>query len=350
MSDQIKNNDLFKELLRYKSNKMTDQEQYQFERGLERDPFLAEALDGFEAFKSIEIEKDLATLDIIKGKKRFRWQISRTFVYSVAAGVSILLIVFVFFRFRENLQMTKHKNQPEKEAVPLIDSTLFAQAADSLETEAVDSGVIMLAKNSEIVTKNPQISMQSESQASKQSSTVMPVKRDTQRTSKQPALVPTVVMSTMKADEDKAVENALNLTLQQEPAQGTSIDEKPLADSHSSSSENTRIGAASPGYRKGVNAQAQPLGGFDLFKQYLDKEMVYPASEGRTTRQTVKVRFTVTTSGQLKNFSIDKSAGNPDFDKEAIRLLQNGPKWAPAVKDGIPVETETEFRMVIKPQ
>jgi TonB family protein len=346
MSDHLKNNEHFSELIRYRNNKMTDQEQYQFERVLERDPFLAEALEGFEEFKSVDFEKDLNSLDLITGKKRFNIRIGKSFLYTAAASVALLLVVFLFFQHREANQLARSKPTIDKESLPIIDSALIIQPTDSVVT--IDSAAIMLAQASE---SKPIVQPIAKEAANRKSLTEqLASKTDTPRTARKPAGMPAVVLSTLKtSDEDETTPGQVaDSGTDQSPV--NDVNEGQISEESSNYQVSQNKGIPESLIRKGVNAQPQPLGGFELFKQYVDKELVYPASEDRGSRQTIKVRFSVSTTGQLKNFSIDKSPENADFSREAIRLLQNGPKWAPAVKDGIPVESQTEYRIIFRPE
>ena len=49
----------------------------------------------------------------------------------------------------------------------------------------------------------------------------------------------------------------------------------------------------------------------------------------------VVVEFEVSPSGELTNFRIAKSQGEV-LDQEAIRLIKEGPKWSPALRNDVP--------------
>jgi TonB family protein len=56
---------------------------------------------------------------------------------------------------------------------------------------------------------------------------------------------------------------------------------------------------------------------------------------------TVRVDFTISKTGNPINIKVDKSPSE-EFTKEAIRIIDSGPRWSPKIKDGIPVEGEIE--------
>ncbi|MBN2807100.1 MAG: TonB family protein [Prolixibacteraceae bacterium] len=350
MSDYLKNNEHFGELIRYRNNKMTDQERYQFERVLERDPFLAEALEGFEAFKSADIEKDLNAIDLISGKKRIHLRFGRNFLYVAAASVALLVVGLLFFQQRAANQLARSQSKPVETSIPLIDSALMVRQADTIGL--TDSVSDMFAQKAESLTKDQSIDQTAlkETTNKKRLTEQLASKADTPRSVKKPTAMPRVVMSSLTVDNIGETTPGLVETQSNESVQPAAFTEKQVDEEKEISQTPENGSMPETLYRKGVNAQAQPLGGFDLFKQYIEREQVYPESVDGGSRETLKVSFTVTTTGQLKNFNIEKAPGNADFSNEAIRLLQNGPKWAPAVKDGIPVESQTTYRIVFRPE
>ncbi len=100
--------------------------------------------------------------------------------------------------------------------------------------------------------------------------------------------------------------------------------------------------------RPGVNAEPEPLGGSSLFKSYLDNNARYPESADSKRKEIVKIRFRVSKTGDPSNFFIERSPGDA-FSQEAIRLIKNGPKWSPQIKDGLPVDGEVSVRITFKP-
>lgn len=65
------------------------------------------------------------------------------------------------------------------------------------------------------------------------------------------------------------------------------------------------------------------------FREYIAEERFYPPFEElfKITGR-VMIQFAIDTSGNVCNPKIVKNA-NPNFDKEALRILKNSPKWKP---------------------
>jgi membrane associated rhomboid family serine protease/antitoxin component YwqK of YwqJK toxin-antitoxin module len=73
-----------------------------------------------------------------------------------------------------------------------------------------------------------------------------------------------------------------------------------------------------------------PVNGYQAFERYLRNE----TSRNQVTGSgTAKISFRVTAEGELVDFEVEKSV-NREVDKEAIRILQQGPKWKPALLHG----------------
>ena len=84
-----------------------------------------------------------------------------------------------------------------------------------------------------------------------------------------------------------------------------------------------------PGEEELVTLAPKPVNGFVDFFNYLAKNKVYPkGAKDKGIEREVEVRFYIDENGRPTNLKIT----NPDiygFDKEAIRLLENGPNWQP---------------------
>jgi len=90
---------------------------------------------------------------------------------------------------------------------------------------------------------------------------------------------------------------------------------------------------------------ASPEGGRRAFKQYLEKNLLYPQQaienkvEGRVT-----IQFTVESTGLLSGFSVLKGIGY-GCDEEVIRLVRQGPKWFPTKRSNEAVRDRVKVRM-----
>ena len=70
-----------------------------------------------------------------------------------------------------------------------------------------------------------------------------------------------------------------------------------------------------------------PIGGIDAFKEYIKANKKYPVvAKADNIQGTVFLVFTLETDGSVKKVEVTKSL-HPAYDAEAIRLIQEGPKW-----------------------
>lgn len=88
-----------------------------------------------------------------------------------------------------------------------------------------------------------------------------------------------------------------------------------------------------------VEEQPMPQGGMDGWNQYLAKNIKYPAEARENGIEgTVIVMFEIHEDGSVNNVEILRGIGE-SADQEAIRVVQNAPKWEPGKQRGRQVKT-----------
>ena len=93
----------------------------------------------------------------------------------------------------------------------------------------------------------------------------------------------------------------------------------------------------------------KPAGGNGSFKDYVRDNLRYPPSGlQQKIKGTVKLKFTVKQNGQISGMEVVKSLGE-DFDKEAMRLVNEGPDWEPAMENDSSVEKEVTVKIRFRP-
>ncbi|MBC6699970.1 TonB family protein [Hymenobacter sp. BT190] len=77
---------------------------------------------------------------------------------------------------------------------------------------------------------------------------------------------------------------------------------------------------------------ATPAGGYPALRKYLRDSLDYPQKAlDERLEGTVRLQFVVGVDGKLSDFKVVRKV-SPECDEEAIRLLQEGPAWFPAVQ------------------
>ena len=95
-----------------------------------------------------------------------------------------------------------------------------------------------------------------------------------------------------------------------------------------------------------VDVEPVPLGGFASLYQYIEKNLKYPkVAKENNVQGKVRIEFVVEKDGSLSNIRVIESL-TPETDAEAIRLMQNCPKWKPGKAQGNPVRVR--YNMPIK--
>jgi TonB family C-terminal domain len=85
-----------------------------------------------------------------------------------------------------------------------------------------------------------------------------------------------------------------------------------------------------------VSLDKQPSfpGGMEKFYEYLKKTVKYPQEAQKNNIQgKVFLSFIVETDGELTDIKVDRSVGS-GLDEEAVRVIEESPKWIPGMKGG----------------
>lgn len=87
----------------------------------------------------------------------------------------------------------------------------------------------------------------------------------------------------------------------------------------------------------GIESRAEFPGGESAMLEYLSKNLKYPAQSCANNIQgRVVVNATIEKDGSISECKVTKSTVDTSCEKEAIRLIQNMPKWKPAYRGGEP--------------
>ncbi len=97
-----------------------------------------------------------------------------------------------------------------------------------------------------------------------------------------------------------------------------------------------------------VETQPNPPGGMSGWNEYLRKNLKYPTQARRMGIEgTVIVVFVVNTDGSIQDVDVLRGIGG-GCDDEAIRVVENAPKWEPGKQRGKPVRTRMRLPIRFK--
>lgn len=90
-----------------------------------------------------------------------------------------------------------------------------------------------------------------------------------------------------------------------------------------------------------------PVGGWGRYREWVARNISYPDNIRPVLRQEVMVSFTVRPDSTLSDMKALRSPGEA-FTREALRLLREGPKWIPSIKEGKVISDDVTLMLVFK--
>jgi TonB family protein len=97
-----------------------------------------------------------------------------------------------------------------------------------------------------------------------------------------------------------------------------------------------------------IHFSATPAEGNSKFNKYLIENLRYPENaENNGIEGNVILELTISPLGKISNIDIKKSLGY-GCDDEALRLMNEGPKWNSAKNDGVAVEGKVRVKVKFK--
>ena len=93
---------------------------------------------------------------------------------------------------------------------------------------------------------------------------------------------------------------------------------------------------------------AVPANGLADFRSYIDSTLAYPEPTETSGKEVVVLKFSVAPDGRPQNFLVIRAPDNEAFEKEAIRVVSEGPAWHPATRNGQHTEEEVRLRIVFR--
>ncbi|MCE7057352.1 energy transducer TonB [Algoriphagus sp. AGSA1] len=93
---------------------------------------------------------------------------------------------------------------------------------------------------------------------------------------------------------------------------------------------------------------AHPIDGFENLYAWFASNITYPEEHRKDKIEgSVKVSFLVDKDSTISAVKVTQSLGVA-FDREAVRLIEHMPKWAPATRGGIPISRTLVFPISFK--
>ncbi len=330
MKDNKKHREVhIEDIKRYLNNEMTSGERNDFEKKLQSDPFLAEAVEGFSAIDAGEVTRDVGSL---KERIKSRTKRKSTLVYRVAAAIVALLIVSTVLlvkNFRKpDLQIAENMEITEKEstAVPVTDPS---------ETKPETTDHIAMGK------QEPE-ELHGEKSA----------------TEKYEGQADTIVYNELMAagEEVTKVEKAdpeFDKLIAKIPEKGKELEDAARIAGITARPETMKKAARAEELIAvqlaaiDLSRKARPVVDEVEYREYLAEEQVYPTGYENLGRVSVNLEIIINDDGSMGEIKVLE---NPikEFSDEAIRLVKEGPAWLPAIKAGEAVRDTVNMEIVFK--
>lgn len=271
-----------KNLLQYIQGSRKGKEAHRLEKEAMKDPFLADALDGFQTVEGNHVENIEAMRRRIS--RRTRSQRDQIAKWSIAASLLICLGFGSYFWFNRDAAMPKELQSmviQEDAVTPLPPpEPVIAQAAATGELQEETE---TMQKKAPTATKKPEARMR------QATPTPAPLAAAPARDE---------VLSIVEDDADVAE----MIVAEEEVAMDATMARAPIH-------------------------RPEPVIGYKAYEEYLRKELIHPQdSTCKGVTGTVVVAFHINEKGRPVDLEVKRSLC-ASADKEALRLIEKGPDW-----------------------
>ena len=296
---------------RYIQGTRKGKEAHHIEKEAMKDPFLADALEGYEKTQGnhqrevAKLQKEITRLQK-RGKKRsINKKPNHLKAWSIAAGILIVIGAGTWFILNDS--------PISKDIQTITESEMLTDIpAASGESKKV------VTDSSEIPSKNPAIAQATTKAEEKKEKIQIP----------EPIVVaeeePAYTMEDVMVEEQSA---PVPVQPEKETADAVmrTVAEKPVADTTIASVDvsETRMAKSSVS----ETSKPQPVNGIEAYMEYIQRSLKRPTDEEcRNAKGPVVVVFKIGQSGRPYNIRVTQGLCS-STNKEAIRLIINGPDW-----------------------
>ncbi|NDV82790.1 hypothetical protein [Bacteroides sp. 51] len=266
-------------LWRYIQGNRKGKEAHRIEKEAMKDPFLADALEGYEKTQGnhqrevARLQKQITRLQKRDTKRSIGKKPNHLKAWSIAAGILIVVGVGTWFLLNDS---------PISKDIQTITQSEMQTAVPTASGEARK----ILPDTTETLSKSPAIAQ------------VTPKTED----KKEKQIAEPIIMA---EEEAYAMEDVM-------------IEDVTLSAVSTSQQAKTRVAETS---------QPQPITGMEAYMNYIQKNLKRPTDEEcRNAKGPVVVVFKIGQSGRPYNIRVTQGLCS-STNKEAIRLIINGPDW-----------------------
>ena len=98
-----------------------------------------------------------------------------------------------------------------------------------------------------------------------------------------------------------------------------------------------------------VEVSPEPVGGFKIFYDYIIKNFKYTdGAKEKSVAGKIVLQMVVKADGKLSDIKVLRGLGS-GLDEEAVRVLNQSPKWKPGIQNGKPVSVQFTLPISVNP-
>jgi TonB family protein len=318
------------EFLSYLKHELTGRERNSFERELEKDPFAAEAMEGFDEIGIGDISGDME--DLQQRLKKRVGRNRRVIIYRIAATIALFIAISSLFILTREKKPTERI--AENFAAPETLEVKRSQPVVQSEIKKLPPEKVLPEKRKDIESKDEVA--EDEGMKNEQAKEIpgisgerAAVSTESKKVFSEPnrQVAPASAAAREKSSKFMAADAAISAadSVQYVIISAYNIDK-----------------AENEGYYPPL-----PVNGKDQYDRYIRENIKYPGSYEPGQKIAVILSFLVRSNGQIENIKVESSP-DKSFSDEAISLVKNGPAWKPAEKDGRISEDEVKVTIVFR--
>jgi TonB family protein len=296
----------------YLKGTLSPETRQQVDRYLQENPFEAEAMDGFKSY-SVDLKRELTDLNQRLSAEMFsESRKSSRYLWPAAAAVSLLvasvLVIFLLLpdkqesapiAINQGASEVRDEGQADQEIAP-APAPQSSEDVTVISSEDLESAPIIVEDELEVDLIEPKdVSYLEES------------------------VVEETVLEDILLNEAPTLEQSSAITSRAKP-------------------NKTAAGTVAARTGQMVSPRAQAP---DNWNEYLINSLQFPREAQKVgVEGSVKIRFQVDVEGNPIHLELINGLGY-GCDREALRVLQEGPPWKPGQINGVPVISEAEVEI-----
>ncbi len=339
-------------IFKYLKGGLTPVERYRIEKLMLENPVLADMIEGFESEDPNLLESDLRELSsavpstvVETNKPPTFYRIAASLILFIVSGI-VIFYLFTEYEFpfgKQELSMNQEAAEEKQEAATkkssvdepaqnITESRQEPEATEDREELTNDTGLETDPPIVEAVAEPQPESDDFEDTSDILAEENLPAEEEEEL----PAELSETITEGLPGDADGlAAGNGLAAS-EEDPPVNEPLTETVSLQSDEAPEKKRQLSRQAAAKVEGLALEPRPVNGFPAYEEYLKNNQQYPdPAATEDIRGTVIVAFTIGADSIPRNIIISQSLGY-GCDEEAVRLVREGPRWAPQLINGQP--------------